>query len=143
MQRDSWSTHSCWGGAGHQGARLGCHLYHHHQVGRGGVQVDSGDHPSCEVHHGIREVAIVQVEIGPSKPGRETVSSMPGVRTLGMEFAHLTPSYFPGEGLPDPPLDHGHPPVFTWMEILEMCHPHHLPSPGLWGLGSPTSSSIV
>ena len=77
MQREPWSTHADWGGAGHQGLFLGCCLHHHHQVRRGGVQVHGGDHPSREVHQGIREVAVVQVEIGSSKPGREKSDHTP------------------------------------------------------------------
>ena len=43
------------------------------------MQADVGDHPSREVHQGIGEVAIVQVGIGPMKPGKEEGRSTPVV----------------------------------------------------------------
>lgn len=88
-------THPRRGGAGHQGACLGRCLHHHHQVRRGGVQVNAGDHPSREVHQGVREIAVVQVEIGPVEPG------WGGVRpTAGRPLrSHCS------AGRPDPPPD--------------------------------------
>ena len=77
--QDPRSTHPGQGAAGHQRACLRCRLHHRHQVRRGQVQADVGDHPSREVHQGIGEVAIVQVGIGPMKPGKEEGRSTPVV----------------------------------------------------------------
>lgn len=98
------STHRGRGAAGHQGACLGCCLQYHHQVRRKGVQVDAGDHASCEVHQGIRKEAVVQVEIGPMKPGRGKVTTAPVATLVRCARQGGCPPdicILPREGMPD------------------------------------------
>lgn len=47
------------------------------------MQVDAGDHPSRKVHQRVREVAVVQVEVGSAKPGRGSQTETPVGPSVG------------------------------------------------------------
>lgn len=138
MQRDSWSTHPGQGAAGHQGACLGYHLHHCHQVRRGGTQADAGDYPSCEVHQGIREVAIVQVDIGPMKPGRDKGRSTPAVPLVPPDREgvpgplHISQDFPTTPGLWQP-THH----LFSWIKNLATCHHYRFLLLVSWAWGAP------
>lgn len=112
QHEESTLTHISQGATGHQGACLDRCLHHHHQVRRNGVRVDAGDHPSGEVHQGIRKETVVQVDIGPMKPGRGKDISTRGasVRCSRKGVCTADICVWPREGLSDIPLNYGHPP---------------------------------
>ena len=92
------------------------------------MQADVGDHPSREVHQGIREVAIVQVDTGRMKPGREKGRSTPVVPLVPPEREvvpgplHISQEMdFPTTlGLWQPAHL-----LFFWIKNLAMCHHYH------------------
>lgn len=113
------SIHLGRGGAGHQGACRGRCLHQHHQVGRK-VQVDAGDHPSCEVHQGVRKEAVVEAGIGAMKPGRGKGTSTPVVSLARRSRkGGCTPDLcmLSSEGLSDLALDCGHLPSILLDEV--------------------------